>query len=163
MSGGGEAAQCTALELSASLSAEVWWTSHPSCPLHHHHPPPPHPTPFRYRAAGNADVLNCPVIGSIAAATGKTPAQVALRWAVQRGTVPLPRSTTPARVEENLSGALNWALSAEDMRALDAIGAASAPTARIMRGDHLTAEGQDWREVWDEDFDAQVVSGGVSY
>ena len=112
---------------------------------------------LRYRSEGNPDVLGCPVIGAIAVATSKSPAQVALRWAVQRGTVPLPRSSTPARVEENLHGALGWMLSEEQMSMLDALGASCPDTARIMRGDHLTAEGQDWREVWDEDFDVAAA------
>lgn len=46
-------------------------------------------------------VLEDPVITSIAARLGKTPAQVALAWAVQRGTAFLTTSVTPRRIEEN--------------------------------------------------------------
>jgi diketogulonate reductase-like aldo/keto reductase len=43
-----------------------------------------------------------PVITAIARRVGKTPAQVALAWAVQRGTAVLTTSTNPGRIRENL-------------------------------------------------------------
>jgi diketogulonate reductase-like aldo/keto reductase len=47
-----------------------------------------------------------PVITSIARRIGKTPAQVALAWAVQRGTAALTTSTKPDRIKENFDIAL---------------------------------------------------------
>jgi 2,5-diketo-D-gluconate reductase A len=44
-----------------------------------------------------------PVIAGIAQQVGKTPAQVALRWHIQRGDVVFPKSVTPSRVEENFA------------------------------------------------------------
>jgi 2,5-diketo-D-gluconate reductase A len=46
-------------------------------------------------------VLHDPVIGSAAAAVGRTPAQVVLRWHIQRSDIVFPKSVTPARVREN--------------------------------------------------------------
>ncbi len=46
-------------------------------------------------------LMEDPVIAAIAARTGKTPAQVVLAWALQRGTALLPTSRTPSRIEEN--------------------------------------------------------------
>jgi diketogulonate reductase-like aldo/keto reductase len=46
-------------------------------------------------------LLDDPVIVAIAARLGKTPAQVALAWAVQRGTAFLTTSVTPQRIAEN--------------------------------------------------------------
>jgi diketogulonate reductase-like aldo/keto reductase len=46
-------------------------------------------------------LLDDPVIKDIAQRVGKTPAQVALAWAVQRGTAFLTTSTTPHRIHEN--------------------------------------------------------------
>ncbi len=46
-------------------------------------------------------LLEDPVITSIAQRAQKTPAQVALAWAVQRGTAFLTTSTTPRRIQEN--------------------------------------------------------------
>ena len=82
-------------------------------------------------------MLGCEVVTSLAAATGRTPAQVVLRWAVQRGTVPLPRSTTPSRITENFAGVLDWVLTEGQMAALDGLDASDGSAGRIMRGDHL--------------------------
>ncbi|MFD0783442.1 aldo/keto reductase [Micromonospora azadirachtae] len=46
-------------------------------------------------------VLDDPTITDIAELLGRTPAQVVLRWHVQRGDIIFPKSTTPARIEEN--------------------------------------------------------------
>jgi diketogulonate reductase-like aldo/keto reductase len=51
--------------------------------------------------ASNPNVLDDPVIKAIAQRVHKTPAQVALAWAVQRGTAFLTTSTTPHRIQEN--------------------------------------------------------------
>jgi diketogulonate reductase-like aldo/keto reductase len=57
-----------------------------------------------FAALGHAlepKVLDDPVITAIAQRVHKTPAQVALAWAVQRGTAFLTTSTTPRRIQEN--------------------------------------------------------------
>ncbi|CAE6365031.1 unnamed protein product, partial [Rhizoctonia solani] len=46
--------------------------------------------------------LKNPVVQDIAKKLKITPAQVVISWHVQRGTVVLPRSVTPSRIEENL-------------------------------------------------------------
>jgi 2,5-diketo-D-gluconate reductase A len=51
---------------------------------------------------GQGAVLDDPAIGSIAERVGKTPAQVVLRWHIQRGDIIFPKSVTPARINENL-------------------------------------------------------------
>ena len=48
------------------------------------------------------NLLADPVITAIANRVGKTPAQVALAWAIQRGTALLTTSKTPSRIKENL-------------------------------------------------------------
>ena len=48
-------------------------------------------------------VLKDPVIVRIAEAHGRTPAQVTLRWHVQRGDIVFPKSVTRSRVEENFA------------------------------------------------------------
>jgi 2,5-diketo-D-gluconate reductase A len=47
------------------------------------------------------DVLDDPVVTQIAAKLGRTPAQVVLRWHVQRGNIVFPKSVTPERIREN--------------------------------------------------------------
>jgi 2,5-diketo-D-gluconate reductase A len=47
-------------------------------------------------------VLDDPVVTDIASAVERSPAQVVLRWHIQRGSIVFPKSTTPERIEENL-------------------------------------------------------------
>jgi 2,5-diketo-D-gluconate reductase A len=47
------------------------------------------------------EVLDDPVIADIAERVGRTPAQVVLRWHVQRGDIVFPKSVTPERIREN--------------------------------------------------------------
>ena len=51
---------------------------------------------------GRGNVLSDPVIESIAGRTGKTPAQVVLRWHIERGDIVFPKSVTPDRIKENI-------------------------------------------------------------
>ncbi|MFF0654278.1 aldo/keto reductase [Micromonospora tulbaghiae] len=48
-------------------------------------------------------VLGDPTVVDIAEQVGRTPAQVVLRWHVQRGDIVIPKSTTPKRIEENFA------------------------------------------------------------
>lgn len=48
-----------------------------------------------------AELLNDPIITEIAAAHGKTSAQVILRWNLQKGVVVIPGSSNPAHIQEN--------------------------------------------------------------
>jgi len=63
-------------------------------------------------AKGN--VLDDPTVVRIAEANGKTPAQVTLRWHVQRGDIVFPKSVTRSRVEENFR-IFDFELSEADM------------------------------------------------
>ncbi|MEO9470198.1 aldo/keto reductase [Parasphingorhabdus sp.] len=71
--------------------------------------------------AGAGDtVLNEPCVTSAAAAHDKTPAQVVLRWALQRGTSIIPKSTNPERMRENLA-IDDFSLSEDEMAAISAL------------------------------------------
>ena len=48
------------------------------------------------------DVLDDPVVGQIAQKVGKSPAQVVLRWHIERGDIVFPKSSTPQRIKENI-------------------------------------------------------------
>lgn len=50
---------------------------------------------------GRGSLLDDPAVKEIAAETGRSPAQVLLRWNVQLGCVVIPRSVRAARIEEN--------------------------------------------------------------
>jgi 2,5-diketo-D-gluconate reductase A len=65
-------------------------------------------------------VLDDPAIGEIADRLGRTPAQVVLRWHIQRGSIVFPKSTTPARIEENFA-LFDFELDADDVGRIDAL------------------------------------------
>jgi 2,5-diketo-D-gluconate reductase A len=60
------------------------------------------------------------VVVEAAHAHGKTPGQVVLRWHVQLGAVPVPKSADPQRQAENLE-VFDFALTDEEMAALSAL------------------------------------------
>jgi 2,5-diketo-D-gluconate reductase A len=69
-------------------------------------------------ARGN--IVDDPAVTRIAAAVGKSPAQVVLRWHIQRGDVVFPKSVTPQRIRENF-GLFDFELGEADMAALSAL------------------------------------------
>lgn len=50
----------------------------------------------------------------------RTPAQVVLRWAIQHGTIPIPKSATPQRIKQNLEVS-DFKLAEQDMEAFDSL------------------------------------------
>ncbi|MFF2012714.1 aldo/keto reductase, partial [Streptomyces sp. NPDC058195] len=64
-------------------------------------------------------VLTDPAITTIAARTGKSPAQVVLRWHLQLGNIVIPKSVTPARIRQNLD-VFGFTLTDDDMTAITA-------------------------------------------
>jgi 2,5-diketo-D-gluconate reductase A len=80
-----------------------------------------------YSPLGTGRHLSNPAVVQIAERLGRTPAQVLLRWCVQRDTVVLPKSTHRERIAENAQ-LFDFALSAEDMAALDALDRTGATT-----------------------------------
>jgi diketogulonate reductase-like aldo/keto reductase len=64
--------------------------------------------------------LNHPVIKTVAGRLGRSPAQVLLRWSIQRGVVPLPKSSTLERIREN-ARIFDFELSPRDMESLDGL------------------------------------------
>ena len=65
-------------------------------------------------------VLDDPVVTGLATAHGKTPAQVVLRWHIQRGDIVFPKSVTRSRVEENFD-LFDFELSDGDMGVISAL------------------------------------------
>jgi 2,5-diketo-D-gluconate reductase A len=65
-------------------------------------------------------VLGDPAVQRIAKAAGKTPAQVVLRWHIQRGDIVFPKSVTPQRVRENFA-LFDFELTDTDVEALTAL------------------------------------------
>lgn len=76
------------------------------------------------------------VIGTIAEAHDVTPVQVVLRWHIQLGAVPLPKSATPSRQMENLD-VFGFELSDVEMAAISNL---TRPDGRLFGGDPNTHE-----------------------
>ena len=65
-------------------------------------------------------LLDDPVVTSIAARLGRTPAQVILRWHLQQGRIVIPKSVTPARIRANLD-VFGFDLTPSDLAAVDGL------------------------------------------
>lgn len=79
------------------------------------------PPAFRKRAANAPLLFDHEVIKSIASRCGKTPAQVLLRWATQRGIAVIPKSNNKTRLKENFEVAEGWELQKEEIEAISAL------------------------------------------
>lgn len=64
--------------------------------------------------AKGGHLLGDPVIDALARRHGRTPAQIVLRWHLQRGTIIIPKSATPSRIREN-ADVFGFSLDESDM------------------------------------------------
>ena len=71
-------------------------------------------------AEASESLIEHPTIKTIAAALDRSPAQVLLRWGVQRGTAVVPKTSNVDRLKENLA-IFDFELSADDMEKIDAL------------------------------------------
>jgi 2,5-diketo-D-gluconate reductase A len=65
-------------------------------------------------------VLDDPVVLAASERHGRTPAQVVLRWHIELGVTPIPKSTTPKRLAENID-VFDFKLDTEEVAAIGAI------------------------------------------
>ena len=83
-------------------------------------------------AEGKYDLFQNEVLTSIGREYGKSPAQVILRWDLQRGIIPLPKSVRKERIQQNLD-IFDFTLTDLDMEAID----------KLERGETLFASNAD--------------------
>ncbi|NBB49660.1 aldo/keto reductase [Rhizobium sp. CRIBSB] len=76
---------------------------------------------------GQGKLLGHPAITEIADKLGRTPAQVIVRWHIEKGLVVIPKSVTPSRIIENFK-VFDFTLSTDDLKTLDGL---DNPAARI--------------------------------
>ena len=73
-----------------------------------------------YRDGSHGSTLEDATIREIAAAHGRTPAQVMLRWHLQEGRQVIPKSVTPSRIAENFD-VFDFELTGDQLAAIDAL------------------------------------------
>ncbi len=69
-------------------------------------------------ALENEKLLQDESLGKLAAKYQKTPAQLCIRWSLQHGVLPLPKSLSQAHLKDNLLAA-DFEIAEEDMKAID--------------------------------------------
>ena len=70
---------------------------------------------------GRTRVFEHPLLCDMASRYGRSVAQICIRFCLQNGVLPLPKSVTPSRIEEN-TRVFDFALSDDDMQAIAAMG-----------------------------------------
>jgi diketogulonate reductase-like aldo/keto reductase len=73
-----------------------------------------------YSPLGQGSLLHNSVVLQIASEYKKTPAQILIRYSLEHGTVPLPKSSNPERIKENAE-VFDFSISPKDMERLDAL------------------------------------------
>ncbi len=68
-----------------------------------------------YSPLGTGRIFEVPEMRALAEKYGRSVAQICIRWSLQRGYLPLPKSVTPERIRENLK-VFDFALTEEDVR-----------------------------------------------
>jgi len=103
--------------------------------------------PERDRTPGDTVDLEDPVVVRLARRHALHPAALCVKWAVQRGAVPIPFSVKREHYLANLRAAVSAPLGAEEMAELAAIDR----NCRLIKGQvFLWKEGQAWNDLWDE-------------
>ncbi len=104
--------------------------------------------PERDRTPDDSVDVEDPVIVAIAERLGVHPAVVCVKWAAQRGQVPIPFSSRRANFLANLRAIAGEPLTADEMAAIAAIDR----NCRLIKGQvFLWRPGQSWEDLWDLD------------
>jgi diketogulonate reductase-like aldo/keto reductase len=110
--------------------------------------------PERLRKEGAPAPLEATPVLDAAKAHGKTPAQVLIRWCIQRGVVCIPKSVTASRVVAN-GQVFDFHLTAEEMASIDSLNQGSE--GRLISGAFFAKEGQSPADLWDGEPEAVVI------
>lgn len=102
--------------------------------------------PERDRTPDDTSPTEDQQIREIAQRLGLHPAVVCIKWAVQRGQVPIPFSTNPRNILSNLLGVIGEPLSPEDMETIESLDR----NCRLIKGQvFLWKDHQSWEDLWD--------------
>ena len=93
--------------------------------------------------------MEMPELRTIAEAHGVHPATICLKWAVQRGQIPIPFSVTEKNYFSNLKAMVDGdLLTEEEMKTISTL----ERNNRLVKGQVFLWEGaKDWHDLWDED------------
>lgn len=101
--------------------------------------------PERDRTPEDTSPIEDPVIVEIAERRGVHPAIICIKWAVQRGQVPIPFSVKPKNYISNLKAVTEDPLTDEEMAAIDSIDR----NCRLIKGQVFLWEGaESWEDLW---------------
>ena len=102
--------------------------------------------PDRDKTAADTVDIEDPVIVAIAKRLGVHPAVVCVKWAVQRGQIPIPFSVYRNEYLANLACTISPLLTDDDMKAIAGIDR----NCRLIKGQvFLWKDGQTWEDLWD--------------
>ena len=102
--------------------------------------------PERDRTDDDTSPTEDPAIREIARRLGVHPAVVCIKWAIQRGQIPIPFSTNPKNLLSNLRAAVSQPLSSEDMKSIESLNR----NCRLIKGQvFLWKDNQSWEDLWD--------------
>jgi len=102
--------------------------------------------PERDRTADDTSPTEDPVICEIAKRLKINPAVVCIKWAVQRGQIPIPFSANPRNLLSNLLGVVSEPLTPNVMNAIEKLDR----NCRLIKGQvFLWKENQSWEDLWD--------------
>lgn len=97
---------------------------------------------------GDIADMQMPEIQEIAAAHNVHPALIALKWAYQRGSIPIPFSVKQPQYVSNLESVTKDLLTDEEMKIMGTLDRGN----RLVKGQVFLWEGaKDWHDLWDED------------
>lgn len=104
--------------------------------------------PERDRDETDVSVLQQPVILEIAQSHGVHPAVICVKWAAQRGQIPIPFSVYYHEYHSNLKSVTEDPLSEEEMKKLETVD----KNCRLIKGVVFLWEGaKSWKALWDEE------------
>lgn len=102
--------------------------------------------PERDRTPQDTSPTEDPAIHQIAKRIGVHPAVVCIKWAIQRGQIPIPFSTNPSNLLSNLWAAVSDPLTDEDMQRIEGLDR----NCRLIKGQvFLWKDNQSWEDLWD--------------
>lgn len=104
--------------------------------------------PERDMAPEDVADIQTPEMKSIATAHGVHPAVIALKWAVQRGQIPIPFSIYEMEYVSNLESTIKDPLTDEEMKLIGTL----EKNNRLVKGQvFMWPNAKDWHDLWDED------------